>query len=163
MPKSKDIKNSSFAVIFDMDGVIIDSNPYHRIALRRFCEKYGYQLSDEYMKTKIFGRTNADWLRELFGSSLNESQILDFEEEKESMFREIFDPYIKPVHGLVDFLQLLRVNHIPRAIATSAPFSNVDYVLDKTGIRDYFDIIIHGNMVVNSKPHPEIYLKTIKE
>jgi HAD superfamily hydrolase (TIGR01509 family) len=154
-------KNSPFAIIFDMDGVIVDSNPYHRIALRRFCDKHGYHLSEEYLKTKIFGRTNADWLGELFGDKIDEKQILDFEEEKESLFREIIDPYIKPVTGLINFLQLLQENSIPRAIATSAPRSNVDFVLDRTGIRKFFQIIIDGNMVENSKPHPEIYLNTI--
>jgi HAD superfamily hydrolase (TIGR01509 family) len=156
-----DKKISAFAIIFDMDGVIVDSNPYHRIALKNFCEKHGYHLSEEYLKTKIFGRTNADWLRELFGDRIDEQQLLEFEEEKESMFREIFDPDIKPVRGLTDFLKILHENNVPRAIATSAPISNVDFVLDKTGIRNYFQIIIHGNMVKNSKPHPEIYLKTI--
>jgi len=143
-----------------MDGVIVDSNPYHRIALRQFCEKHGYHLSDEYLKTKIFGRTNADWLRELFQDKIDENQLLEFEEEKESLFREIFDPHIKPVSGLIDFLQLLQDNHIPRAIATSAPRSNVEFVLNKTGVRKFFQIIINGNMIENSKPHPEIYLKT---
>ena len=157
--KTKNFENP-FAIIFDMDGVIVDSNPYHRIALRRFCEKHGHHLSDEYMKTKIFGRTNADWLQELFQDKIDEKQILEFEEEKESMFREIFDPYIKPVNGLISFLNLLRNNRIPRAIATSAPSSNVDFILNKTGIAEFFQIIIHGNMVENSKPHPEIYLKT---
>lgn len=148
-------------MIFDMDGVIVDSNPYHRIALKKFCEKHGYYLSDDYLKTKIFGRTNADWLRELFGDKLDEKQIVDFEEEKESLFRAIIDPHIKPVKGLIDFLLLLQDNHIPRAIATSAPSSNVEFVLNKTGAGKFFQIIIDGNMIKNSKPHPEIYLKTI--
>jgi len=161
MSKTINNKYSPFAIIFDMDGVIVDSNPYHRIALRRFCEKHGYHLSDEYMKTRIFGRTNADWLKELFQDKIDKKQLLDFEEQKESMFREIFDPHIKPVNGLKDFLHLLRNNDIPRAIATSAPSSNVDFVLNRTGVGEFFQIIIHGNMVKNSKPHPEIYLKTI--
>jgi HAD superfamily hydrolase (TIGR01509 family) len=162
LPKMNTKQNSPYAIIFDMDGVIVDSNPYHQIALRRFCEKHGYHLSDEYLKTKIFGRTNADWIRELFKDEIDDTQLLLYEEEKESMFCEIFAPHIKPVNGLMDFLSLLREHQVPRAIATSAPSSNVEYVLNKTGVGEFFQIIIDGNMIKHSKPHPEIYLKTIE-
>jgi HAD superfamily hydrolase (TIGR01509 family) len=162
MSRSKDIKNSAFAVIFDMDGVIVDSNPYHQIALKEFCEKHGYHLTDEYLKSKIFGRTNADWLNELFQNKLSQEQLLQFEEEKESLFRKIFEPHIKPVEGLLNFLKLLQQHQIPRAIATSAPTSNVEFVLEKTGVGEFFQIIIDGNMIEYSKPHPEIYLKTVE-
>jgi len=162
MRKMTKNQKSPFAIIFDMDGVIVDSNPYHRIALKNFCDKHGYHLSDEYLKTKIFGRTNADWLRELFQYKMEEKELVDLEEEKEAMFRKIYEPYIKPVNGLTNFLHLLQDNHIPRAIATSAPSSNVDFILNKTGVGEYFQIIIHGDMIENSKPHPEIYRKTIR-
>jgi beta-phosphoglucomutase-like phosphatase (HAD superfamily) len=66
-------RNKSFAVIFDMDGVIVDSNPYHEKALRQFCQSHGYHLSDDEMRQKIFGRTNRDWLTRLFGASFSES------------------------------------------------------------------------------------------
>jgi beta-phosphoglucomutase len=81
---------SDFAVIFDMDGVIVNSNPFHRIALRRFCEKHGYCLSDKEMKERIFGRTNKDWLTRLFQENLTRDQLKNLEEEKESLFREIY-------------------------------------------------------------------------
>ncbi|UCF64795.1 MAG: HAD family phosphatase [bacterium] len=162
MSKSELNKEKTFAVIFDMDGVIVDSNPYHRIALKKFCEQHGYQLSDEYLKGKIFGRTNADWLGELFQGKLTDIQIRDFEEEKEQLFREIFTPHIKPVKGLIEFLHHLRDHQVPCAIATSAPKSNVDFVLNKIRIAEFFQIIIHGNMIKKSKPHPEIYQKTIE-
>jgi len=153
---------STFAVIFDMDGVIVDTNPYHRIALKEFCEKHGYHLSDDYLKAKIFGRTNADWLGELFQGKLSEKQLREYEEEKEQLFRDIYTPYIKPLDGLVKFLYHLKEYGIPCAIATSAPVSNVDFVLDQLQIREFFQTIIHGNMIKKSKPHPEIYQKTVK-
>ena len=59
---------SKFAVIFDMDGVIIDSNPYHKIALKEFAQKYGYDLNEEQLKEKIYGRTNKEWIPNLFGA-----------------------------------------------------------------------------------------------
>jgi HAD superfamily hydrolase (TIGR01509 family) len=156
------MKNHSFAVIFDMDGVIVDSNPYHRIALGKFCESHGYHLSDKEMREQIFGRTNKDWLTRLFGRELPVKEFLKLEEEKERIFRELIEPDIVPVSGLLNFLEKLKERDIPRAIATSAPPANVSFTLEKTGSAGFFETIIDGSMVTHSKPHPEIYIKTAK-
>jgi beta-phosphoglucomutase len=150
-----------FAIIFDMDGVIVDSNPYHKIAFKRFFEKHGFKLSDEELKSRIFGRTNKEWLMSLFDGKVTDQQIKDFESEKESLFREIFSPHIKPVKGLISFLEMLEARKIPIAVATSAPPANVQFTLEKTGTQKFFQVVINGDTVENSKPHPEIYLKTI--
>ncbi len=151
---------SPFAVIFDMDGVIVDSNPFHKIALQQFCEKHGYHLSDEELRNRVFGRTNKDWLMSLFNGKVTAQQIKEFEEEKESLFREIIAPHIQPVKGLIPFLETLEARKIPRAVATSAPPANVVFTLEKTRTRRFFQVVINGDAVENSKPHPEIYLKT---
>ena len=90
------------AFIFDMDGVIIDSNPFHKIALKQFCRKYGHDLTEEQLKEKIYGRTNKDWLANVFGS-LTKEQIRKYADEKEALFRELYDKDIKAVDGLEDF------------------------------------------------------------
>lgn len=154
------VSSAPFAVIFDMDGVIVDSNPYHKIALKQFCEKHGYHLNDEDLKNRVFGRTNKDWLMSLFNGKVTAQQIKEFEEEKESLFREIIAPHIQPVKGLIPFLETLEEQKIPRAVATSAPLVNVKFTLEKTGTQRFFPIVVTGDNVINSKPHPEIYLKT---
>ena len=156
--KNKPVKNN-FAVIFDLDGVIVDSNPVHKIALRRFCSQHGIELTEEQLQTRIFGRTNKDWLRQVFGEKIGEAKIQQFAEEKEVLFRELFEPTIKPVKGLVGFLEKLKRNGIPLVIASSAPEKNIDFVLEKTGTRDYFSVILSETAVTHSKPHPEIYIK----
>lgn len=152
-----------FAIIFDMDGVIVDSNPFHRKVLTQFCQKHAHFLSEDQMKTKVFGRTNKDWLTDLFGGNITPYQIKKYEEEMESQFREIYTPYVKPIKGSIRFLDLLRKNNITRAVATSAPKSNVDFILKKTRTAQYFETIITGDSIENSKPHPEIYLKTVED
>lgn len=154
--------NENFAVIFDMDGVIVDSNPFHRKALLQFCQKYGFNLTDTEIKTNIFGRTNKEWLSRLFGN-ISWEKLKNLEEEKEALFREMYLPYIKPVTGLIEFLEMLKKNRITMAIATSAPQSNVEFTLEQTGISEYFRAIITGNSVTRSKPHPEIYLMAAQE
>jgi beta-phosphoglucomutase len=149
---------SLYAVIFDMDGVIIDSNPYHKISLRQFCEKYGFHLSDQELINKIYGRTNKEWIANLFGS-LSAEELSHYGEEKESMFREVYKKEVRALNGLPEFLERLKKKDIPIAIGTSAPRSNVDFVLSNTGLGDYFKIILDESDVMHGKPNPEIYLK----
>lgn len=157
-PKNK----YDFAVIFDMDGVIVDSNPFHRKALTDFFQKNGYVLSEDQMKTKIFGRTNKEWLTEFFGGNITLNQVREYEEEMESQFREDFAPHIKPIKGLIRFLEELKRNNITLALASSAPKLNVDFILKKTKTTNYFNTIINGDSIENGKPHPEIYLKAVE-
>jgi len=138
-----------------MDGVIIDSNPYHKIALKEFCSRHGYELNDDQLLKRIYGRTNREWITDLFGK-LPEDIVI----EKESLYRKLFNDDIKPVKGLVKFLDLLDENNILRAIGTSAPRSNVDFTLNRTNTVRYFPTILNDTFVTHSKPHPEIYLKS---
>ena len=139
-----------------MDGVIVDSNPFHKIALKQFCLKHGHHLTELELREKIYGRRNQDWLTNVFGP-LEGERLKAFADEKEALFRELYDKEIKPVDGLAAFLKRLDELDIPRAIATSAPRSNVDFTLEKTGIGHYFKIILDDSFVSHGKPHPEVY------
>lgn len=153
--------NNNLAFVFDMDGVIVDSNPVHEIALKQFCEKYGYNLSETELQEKIFGRRNRDWLTSVFGE-LTEEEIQAYGAEKEALFRQLYEKDIRALDGLPEFLEQVARLEIPRCIATSAPRANVDFVLEKTGLGKYFDVILDDTYVTNGKPHPEVYLKAAK-
>lgn len=146
------------AVIFDMDGVIVDSNPFHKVSLHYFVRRYGHELSETELKERVYGRTNKEWLTDLFGP-LTPLQLKVLAEEKEGMYREMYRKDLSPVAGLIDFLKLLDQNKIQRAIATSAPIANVAFTLNGTGIRNYFPIILDESFVEKGKPNPEIYQK----
>jgi beta-phosphoglucomutase len=148
-----------FAVIFDMDGVLVDSNPAHEVALKQFSKQKGFDLTEEQLRTKIFGRTNKDWLPNLFGDHLTPAQIKDYGEEKEAIFRDIYVSEIKPVEGLIGFLERLAQANIPMAIGTSAPRSNVDFVLKHLPIEKFYKSILDESFVSKGKPDPEIYIK----
>jgi beta-phosphoglucomutase len=149
----------NIAFLFDMDGVIIDSNPFHKIALKQFCKKYGHDLTEEQLRERIYGRTNKDWIRNVFGD-IDDATLKQYADEKEELFRELYKKDIKPVEGLVDFLKKMESHNIVRAIATSAPEENVDFTLKLTGTKRYFDTILDESFVSKGKPDPEIYLKT---
>lgn len=149
-----------FAVLFDMDGVIVDSNPVHKIAIERFCKKYNLELTDEKLINKVWGRQNKDWIPAVFEREIEPKALEEYSREKEKLFRDLYEKEIQPLPGLEKFLQELEQKNIPKAIATSAPLENVDFVLEKTGLRKYFTTILHDTFVTKGKPDPEIYIKT---
>jgi len=151
--------SSQFAVIFDMDGVIVHSNPTHKKAIRKFLEQHGKSLSDRYLREEVYGRTNREWLRSTF-DGITEEKIEEYIREKEQIFREMFAHDLKPLPGLREFLDTLCENEIIMAVATSAPKVNADWVLGELDLVRYFRTVLHEGHVTHGKPHPEIYLKT---
>ena len=131
---------SPFAILFDMDGVLIDSNPIHKIALKQFCKEHGHDLTEQQLHDKIYGRTNTDWIPNLF-PNIDEQTLQRFADQKEALFRKLYETSIKPLKGLVTFLEKLDMHNVSRAIGTSAPRANVDFTLAKTGTEKYFQTI----------------------
>ena len=155
--------NTEFAVIFDMDGVLVDSNPWHHLALNKFCETHGFQLSEEEMRLRIYGKANKDWIPALFGRPLEEQELRIMADEKEAYFRSLFRDHITEVDGLVEFLEHLRENNIRMTIATSAPRANVDFVFEHLGIEAYFENVLDESHISKGKPDPEIYVRSCRE
>lgn len=149
-----------FSLIFDMDGVIVDSNPFHRKAWKVFSQKHNISITDEDLNSKVFGRSGHESLPTFFSHPLTSEQVSDFVKEIDKTFRELFAPHIKPVEGLEEFIIELRKQNYKYAIATSAPLENIDFIMESTGLRKYFDIIIDASQITRSKPSPEIYLIT---
>jgi len=147
-----------FAVIFDMDGVIVNNSEYHTQAWHAFCDKYAGPLTEEDFRLHILGRNNRDTLSYIFKRDMTDEEINQYGEEKESLYRELYTPHIKATPHLYDFLELLRKNNINTSIATSADRPNVDFVLNALDIREYFSSITDTSAVTHSKPDPEIYL-----
>jgi len=147
-----------FALIFDMDGVIVDSNPFHKIALHQFCRQHGHALTEQQLREKIYGRTNKEWLANLFGP-LPEARWRAYADEKEALYRELYKHEVKAVNGLPAFLEAMKKQGVPMAIGTSAPKGNVDFTLGNTGLAAYFPIVLDDSAITHGKPHPEIYIK----
>ncbi|MGE0078046.1 MAG: HAD family hydrolase [Bacteroidales bacterium] len=147
------------AVIFDMDGVIVDNQYYHLDAWEVFCKKYNYPFDISSFRQKYFGKSNHEILNSLSSKNLTIDEALELGEEKEIIYRDIYRNDIKPIPGLISLLENLKQLGKPIAIASSAPISNIDFVVDSLNIRKYFDVIVDVSMVEFSKPNPDIYLK----
>ena len=152
----------NLAVLFDMDGVIVDSNPYHKLAFKAFLKRYDVFLTDEELKTFVYGRTNQEIMRFIFKDNFMPEQSEVWADEKETIFRELYEEVI-PVKGLESFLQMLKAYNVKTAVGTSAPKLNLDFILDKINLRQYFDALLHSADVQFGKPNPEIYLKAASQ
>jgi len=155
------------AVLFDMDGVICDTNPYHLQAWEKFAEKHQLNLEGKDLGYYIYGRTNRDALQ-LFmkdqafanGNSFSNDQLTDLSEEKEALFRDIYRDHVALTDGLQNFLQELKDAEVPLALASNAPISNINFILDATNTRAYFEAIVDATQVTKGKPDPQIYLRS---
>lgn len=145
-------------VIFDMDGVIVHSNPAHKKAIQIFCEKHNQDVSETFLHERLYGRTNKEWIPELFGE-LTPKKLKELADEKEQLFRDLFEPEEHIVQGIHSFLEDLKSHDVAMAVATSAPVENADYILSRLDIRPFFDVVLDSSHVSKGKPDPEVYLK----
>lgn len=150
--------SDSIGVVFDMDGVIVHSNPTHKKAIHKFCEEYEQNVTEEFLEKRVYGRTNKEWIPEVFGD-IGTNEIKKLADEKEQLFRDLFAPEDHIVAGLYDFLDELKSQNISMAIATSAPVENADYILSRLSIEEYFEVVLDSSHVNVGKPDPEVYLK----
>lgn len=148
------------AAIFDMDGVLIDSNPYHLRKWIDFLTAHNIPFKAEELPKLILGQRNDTALRYFFGEGLTSERSLAFSEELEEKFRDAFRPHARPPAGLEALLRSCREAKIPMAVASSAMRKNVEFAVDALGLRAYFRCLVSGDEVTHPKPHPEIYMRT---
>ncbi|WP_105618614.1 HAD family hydrolase [Vallitalea okinawensis] len=150
------------AIIFDMDGVIIDSEPIHYICSNKMLEPYKIELDREKYDTYIGASCKVMWEDVRQAHNLKESV-----EEIISKEFDIFLSYlqegkgkIQPIEGIRSLLELLRKEGVTIGLASSSSMRNIDTVLDLFDIQDYFTVKVTGYDLERSKPDPEIFIKT---
>jgi beta-phosphoglucomutase len=150
--------NKFRALIFDMDGVIIDSNPYHREAWIEYNRRHGIETT-EAMQQFMYGKRNDVIVRDFFGTNLTEEEVFTHGAGKEALYREMIRPTVPDalVPGVRAFLEAHQ--HLPVGLATNAEEANLLFTLEQAGLAHLFRVMVHGQQVQHAKPHPEIYLK----
>jgi len=149
---------AGLAMIFDMDGVLIDSNPLHREAWAAFNRRFGLETTAA-MQERMYGRRNDQIIRDFFGDTLTQEEVAARGSAKELIFRDLLASRLEEVlvPGVREFLEVY--NGAPLGLATNAEPDNVDFLLDRAGLRRYFRAIVDGHQAQMPKPHPEIYLR----
>jgi beta-phosphoglucomutase len=142
-------------VVFDMDGVIIDSHPAHRLAWKGFLESVGCETRDEELDFILDGCKRAEILKHFLGE-LTPEQIADYGNRKDELLQKHGDA-VQPMPGIVEFLGHLSAAGIPSAVATSATRRRAFGTLEELGLTCYFRAIVTGDDVTVGKPDPAIY------
>lgn len=152
------------AVIFDMDGVLIDSEPLHQKVGLKMLGDLNIPIDRE-MFLRFTGTTVLSmWEILVKENNLNQNPTeLTADYNRQIIEKLKVSSDVKLMDGVLDVLKNLKVKKIPVALASSSNKELIDEMLHKFAIEEYFDVIVSGSDVKHSKPHPEIFLLAAKE
>ncbi len=152
-------------VVFDFDGVIADSEPAHFEAFRRTLKSIGVNLSwDQYCETYL-AYTDREAIQMALrqrGNEPSQAEIDDLAAIKRRDFAKSLDSHLKILPGVPELLADLNKHQIPFGICSGAMRSEIEFVLQKSGLLPYFHFIVAADDVERSKPDPEAYLLSMK-
>jgi beta-phosphoglucomutase len=146
------------AVIFDMDGVLIDSGAHHRDAWRLLLGDIGVPPPPEYWRLTI-GRPAEEAVPLLLGREVDRSEAVELAQRKRQLYTQLASRGTRPVPGAPGFVQTLVRQGVPRAVATSASRHDAEAMLAEVGVRQHFTVVVTAEDVRWGKPNPEVYLK----
>jgi beta-phosphoglucomutase len=153
-----------FAVIFDMDGTLIDNNAYHFKSWQVLFKNHDKpELTQQVFNERISGVPGKVTLKEFINPDLTEEELDELMKEKDAIYKSEYQPHIAPINGLERLLTELKGGGIKMAVASSAAPDNIRFIFDKTPFDQYFDVVIDGTRLSKSKPDPQIFLKAAKD
>ena len=151
------------AVIFDMDGVIIDSEPIHFETDMETMKYLECNISKEELE-KYVGTTNEYMFSDIKKNYNIEKSVEDIINYRAEIIKnKIVQSDLEPIEGIRELLSELKKKNIPAAIASSSPKDFINVVVSKFKLQEYFKYIVSGEEVANGKPAPDVYLETAKK
>ncbi|URD96328.1 haloacid dehalogenase-like hydrolase [Musa troglodytarum] len=154
------------AILFDIDGTLCDSDPIHYCAFRETLQEIGFNdgvpITEDFYVNKISGNHNDDIARSLFPGWDHDAamKILD---DKEAMYRRMAPEKLQAVDGLHKLCRWIEGRGIKRAAVTNAPRANAQLMISLLGLTDFFQLLVVGSECDRPKPHPDPYLKALKD
>jgi beta-phosphoglucomutase len=151
------------AVIFDMDGVLVDTNPFHVRKWEALLTGYGIAFDRKTLPRQVLGPGNDPTLRHFFGERITAEDRQRLSEELEARFRRAFAPHAKPLAGVERLIAECQEQGVLVALASAAMSKNVNFILDALKLRPYFHAVLTNDEITQSKPDPEIFVKTAEK
>jgi beta-phosphoglucomutase family hydrolase len=146
------------AVIFDLDGTLVDNMRFHIEAWVAMARSLGVALTVERVEHEFNGKRNEEIFPALLGRPVPPEELTRLAEEKESHYRQLFAPHLAPVRGARELIVRLREAGLGLAVASAAPRANRSFVLDGLGLREHFAHVLGAEDVKRGKPHPDLFL-----
>ncbi len=150
-----------FGVLFDMDGVLVDSNEAHFHAFRRIGAELGHAWTDPQLQ-QTFGMHNNQIFPLLLRQDIPLDQVQVLADKKEGYYRELARDALQPIPGAVTLLRSLRAAGWKVAIGSSGPAQNVRLAIEVLGIAQDLDAVVTGDDVIHGKPAPDVFLKCLE-
>ena len=146
------------AVIFDMDGTLVDNMHFHHDAWMKFIHEKKLNIDADTFERDYHKGTLIEVMQRFFPHLKTEEELRKVGDEKEALFREMYRPHIKPIEGLMTFLTHLKKAKIPFGLATMGDKNNMKMTLEGLGVSESFHSTTSGDLVTYGKPHPEIFI-----
>ncbi len=147
------------AVIFDFDGVILDSEPQHHEAFEKLFDANGVPFHETpQTMTGIPARKLIAMVAQKAGIALAPEKIAAMDRQRDDLYLDIILHQTRLLPGALELLQALKSAKIRTALASSSNQRLLDAILPKVGLKDAFDAVVSGDMVVHGKPEPDIFL-----
>ncbi|KJH69707.1 HAD family hydrolase [Aliterella atlantica] len=143
------------ALLFDLDGTLVNNDPIHFQAWREILTPYNLDIDEEFYKKRITGRLNPDIVKDLL-PQLTPAQAQEFIEEKEARYRQAATT-IQPLEGLNSILEWANARSLKLALVTNAPRLNTQFMLKVLGLETAFSVVVLGEDVAVAKPDPTPY------
>jgi beta-phosphoglucomutase family hydrolase len=157
----KSVENS-MGVIFDLDGVLIDTAEFHKQSWFDLAEKEGFEMTSEFFY-ETFGMQNYQIVPILAKRELSGEEVDRLSKWKEQRYRDLIEDAQILAGGAEALLADLKRSGFMLAIGSSAPRKNMDFVLERVGVAHYFDAIVTGEDVKKGKPAPDTFLKAAEK
>jgi len=145
------------ALIFDMDGTIVDNMRYHEAAWGRLLSEHGLPFDADEFFRRTAGMASREILAPLFPEA-DEAKIDALGHDKELYYREAYGPHVAPLPGLLPLIARATSHGVPIAVASAAPSGNIDLVLDTLELRPFLKTIVAPSQGYRGKPHPDLFL-----
>lgn len=150
------------AVIFDLDGVLVDTSRFHRQAWYDLAEKEGFRMSDEFF-SRTFGMQNYQIIPLLAGESVCGKEIERMSLWKESRYRQYIKGNLQLSGGARELIEKLKTEGFKTAIGTSTPRSNLEFMLTEMRAERDFEVLVTGEDVKRGKPAPDTFLRAAEK
>ncbi|BAY63676.1 HAD family hydrolase [Calothrix brevissima NIES-22] len=143
------------AILFDLDGTIVNTDPIHYLAWQQKLASYGIEIDEAFYKSRISGRLNPEIVKDILPQlSSAEGQI--FADEKEALFREMA-ANLQPLNGFAELIAWTEAHQLKRALVTNAPRLNAEFMLEVLGIKEAFQTVVLAEDCIAGKPDPTPY------